>query len=66
MAIISLKQGPPSIVDAIRLNHRLVNTPSLGIESNFAFTSNQLNLAHVREWDSCESLTLVYVTVGDV
>lgn len=54
MAMLSLKQGPSQIVDAIKLNHELINTPCVGTEGNFAFTSNQLNLAHVREWDSCE------------
>lgn len=52
MAMMSLKQGPQEIVDAIHVNHELFNTPRVGHPENFAFTSNQLNLAHMRKWDS--------------
>lgn len=50
--MLSLNQGPSHILDAIKLNHELFNTPCVGSSTNFAFTSHQLNLAHVREWDS--------------
>lgn len=50
--MMSFRQGPPNIVRASKLNHELLNTPAVGVNDNFAFTANQLNLAHIREWDS--------------
>lgn len=55
--MLSLKQGPAEVVKAIQLNHDLINTPCVGMPNNFAFTSNQLNLAHIREWDSGENFS---------
>lgn len=52
MAITSFKQGPSEIIDAVMLNHQIFNTPCVGTPENFAFTSHQLNLAHVKEWKS--------------
>lgn len=52
MAMLSFQKGPPSVIGAVKMNHELVNTPCVGTEGNFAFTANQLNLAHIREWNS--------------
>lgn len=64
--MVSLKQGPKLAVDAIKLNHELLNTPRIGTENNFAFTSNQLNLAHATEWNSSKRLFLSESGVGDL
>jgi hypothetical protein len=41
----SIREGPPEILNNIRINAALINTPALGDEDNVAYTSTQLNIA---------------------
>ena len=45
MAISALKLGPTEVFDNIHNNSPLINSPSLGVYDNSAFTATQLNIA---------------------
>ena len=45
IALKALREGPPEILDNIRVNAELINTPALGDEDNVAYTATQLNIA---------------------
>lgn len=53
MAITALQSGPAEVVENICHNNgSLVNSPSLGVYENNAFTAAQLNIAPAQMIDS--------------
>lgn len=49
----SMEAGPPHVIEHLRINAELINTPALGVENNVAHTTAQLNIAPAQHPDSC-------------
>lgn len=45
MASRSLIAGPDEVSESLRINHELLNLPSIGVPDNKFFGANQLNIA---------------------
>jgi hypothetical protein len=61
MAMASMEAGPPHIIENIRVNAELINTPPLGVANNIAHPTAQLNIAPAQSPDSC--MYLIYVLI---
>ena len=49
----SMTAGPQHVIDHIRINAELINTPALGVDNNVAHTTVQLNIAPAQPSGSC-------------
>jgi hypothetical protein len=49
----SMTAGPQQVIDHIRINAELINTPALGVDNNVVHTTAQLNIAPAQHPNSC-------------
>ena len=48
----SMEVGPPHVIENIRINAELINTPALGVDNNVAHPTAQLNIVPAQQPDS--------------
>ena len=53
LAMASMEAGPPHVIEHLRINAGLINTPALGVENNVAHSTAQLNIAPAQLPGSC-------------